>query len=204
MVGGVRLSSSASALTTVLPHAGEVTYLVGGQEAAIDAALPALRCTSKYVFKMGGPGRGHLAKTLNNYVSASSIAALFDAAVLGTKLGLDPLALTHAFNVGTAQTFCSKWSMLRDGLTGTHDSQYNLALLVKDLRINERAFTSQLGGQGAQDGYPTHVRSRFEHALKLLDGDPALCHTTALRAWEQQAGVKVKQYDDTSVGKTGL
>ncbi|GJN90611.1 hypothetical protein Rhopal_003623-T1 [Rhodotorula paludigena] len=189
---------------------GEVTYLVGGQDEAVEAAMPVLKCTSKYVFRMGGPGKGHIAKTLNNYVSAAAICALLDAYVLGAKAGVDPLTLTHAFNVGTAQSFSSRYSMTRDGLSGSHDSGYNLALLVKDLRINERVFDALLGGggsgggeEGAQDGYPAHVRRRFERALEALGGDAGACHTRALRAWEKEAGVEVPKYEDVWAGKLG-
>lgn len=93
--------------------------------------------------------------------------------------------------------------MMRDGLSGDHKSGYNLALLVKDLRINERVFDSAFEDASAHDGYPAHVRRRFEDALKLLGDDPAACHTKSLRAWEQQAGLKVKEYNDITVGTQG-
>lgn len=100
--------------------------------------------------------------------------------------------------------------MTRDGLSGLHDSGYNLALLVKDLRINERVFDALLGGgssggggKGAQDGYPAHVRRRFERALEALGGDAGACHTRALRAWEKEAGVEVPKYEDVWAGKLG-
>lgn len=49
---------------------------MGGQDDAFEAALPVIKAMSRYVFRMGGPGTGHIAKTLNNYVSAANVHIL--------------------------------------------------------------------------------------------------------------------------------
>lgn len=55
---------------------GAITFMIGGEEDAIEEAMPVLKCLSAHQFRMGKIGNGHVAKTLNNYVSAASVRSL--------------------------------------------------------------------------------------------------------------------------------
>jgi 3-hydroxyisobutyrate dehydrogenase-like beta-hydroxyacid dehydrogenase len=75
-------------------EAGTLTFMVGGNKAAAEAATPILRHMGTAVIHCGDHGSGISAKICNNLVLAASMAALSEALALGKRLGLDPNVLT--------------------------------------------------------------------------------------------------------------
>ena len=98
-----------SPITQTYMHAtdaGESTLMVGSDsKETFEKVKPILQTMASYVFHMGGLGKGHAMKTLNNYVMASSIIALSDSLVTGQKFGLDPQQMIDVLNVGTGVCF---------------------------------------------------------------------------------------------------
>jgi 3-hydroxyisobutyrate dehydrogenase len=75
-------------------EAGTLTFMVGGNKAAAEAATPILQHMGTAVIHCGDHGSGISAKICNNLVLAASMAALSEALALGKRLGLDPNVLT--------------------------------------------------------------------------------------------------------------
>jgi 3-hydroxyisobutyrate dehydrogenase-like beta-hydroxyacid dehydrogenase len=164
------------------PGNDRLTIMVGGDEAAVDRAMPVIAAMAENVFRVGPIGAGHALKTLNNYVSAASISALFDALIVGNRFGLDVEQMIDVFNVGTAQNFTSFYMAKQHALSRRYESLYSLALLVKDLgiaaRLSERV--------GFETSLPAYLRDQLGAALTDIGGDPD--HTAALMYWEHRAG----------------
>ena len=73
------------------PHAnsGELFFLVGGDRAAFDRALPVLKAMGRDAIHLGPSGSGALMKLINNFVCGVQAAALAEALALIEKTGLN-------------------------------------------------------------------------------------------------------------------
>ena len=69
-------------------EAGELTFLVGGDEAALEEAKPLFDAMGKETVYAGGHGMGTSLKVVINHMLASSMAVFAEGAVLGEALGL--------------------------------------------------------------------------------------------------------------------
>lgn len=98
-------------ITQTYMHAtdvGESTLMVGADsDKAFEIVRPVLQTMAGYIFHMGPLGSGHVMKTLNNYIMASSIIALSDSLVTGQKFGLDPQKMIDVLN-GKSNSSCTK------------------------------------------------------------------------------------------------
>lgn len=89
------------------PHdiaAGTVTLFVGGTEAALERARPALASYGDPVLHVGPLGHGQLVKLVNNTVFAAQIGLLAEAVKLGAGLGIDETALLGALPHGSGSS----------------------------------------------------------------------------------------------------
>ncbi|WIA21939.1 hypothetical protein OEZ85_004305 [Tetradesmus obliquus] len=89
-------------------EAGTLTFMVGGNKSAAEAAAPILRTMGSHIIHCGDHGAGISAKLCNNLVLAASMAALAEALALGKRMGLDPAVLTDVLNRGAARCWSSE------------------------------------------------------------------------------------------------
>lgn len=68
---------------------GELSFLVGGSAAALEAARPVLAVMSKAIVHVGATGRGALLKLINNFMAGVQAASLAEALALIERSGLD-------------------------------------------------------------------------------------------------------------------
>jgi 3-hydroxyisobutyrate dehydrogenase-like beta-hydroxyacid dehydrogenase len=69
-------------------EAGELAFVVGGQEAALNASREVLECLGTKISWMGGSGLGQAAKLVHNLTCGISLVAYSEALRLGDRLGL--------------------------------------------------------------------------------------------------------------------
>lgn len=74
--------------------AGTLTFICGGDAAAVEAARPILLQMGRNVFHAGGHGAGQVAKICNNMLLAIHMAGTAEALQLGVDNGLDPAVLS--------------------------------------------------------------------------------------------------------------
>ncbi|WP_438465361.1 3-hydroxyisobutyrate dehydrogenase [Marinomonas sp. PE14-40] len=75
-------------------QAGTLAFMVGGEPAQFDKALPVLECMGKNIFHAGEHGAGQIAKACNNMMLAILMAGTCEALNMGMKNGLDPKVLS--------------------------------------------------------------------------------------------------------------
>ncbi|KAE9369322.1 putative 6-phosphogluconate dehydrogenase protein [Stipitochalara longipes BDJ] len=181
---------------------GDATFMLGcDSPEAVDRAMPLFQTMGKYIFPMGASGSGHAMKTLNNYVSVGSIIALCDSLVAGQKFGLNPATMIDVLNVGTGRNFSTAYSMRDEGLTRRYQSGYQLALLIKDMKITKDVISST----GFETALPQLAIGYLEDAIKGLKDDAD--HTECLKRWERRADIELKksaQPADDVVREKGL
>jgi 3-hydroxyisobutyrate dehydrogenase-like beta-hydroxyacid dehydrogenase len=68
----------------------QASFVVGGEDAAVEKALPILECNSSGVFRFGeDAGAGNVVKLCGNFMIASAIESCAEAASLAEKSGVD-------------------------------------------------------------------------------------------------------------------
>jgi len=80
---------------------GDLSAIVGGDEAVVDAVRPILEAYSSRVFHVGGVGQGLAMKHVNNMMIQTTTAALAEAFVMGSKAGLDTKQMYEVLRVST-------------------------------------------------------------------------------------------------------
>ncbi|KAK3276412.1 hypothetical protein CYMTET_15508 [Cymbomonas tetramitiformis] len=122
-------------------EAATLTFMVGGEEAAVDRARAILECMGKSVVHCGASGNGQAAKLCNNLALAISMAGVSEGLALGQKLGLDPRLLSSIFNSSSARCWSSDtYNPCPGVMPGVPSaSEYNggfaASLMAKDLHL---------------------------------------------------------------------
>ena len=110
--------------------------MLGGPAALVERARPLLdelgarSCTSATE-----PGDGDAAKTINNMLSATNLAAAAEALAMGMRAGLDPERLVDCVNGGTGASHAMRDKVGGQVLTGRFGSRFTLGQYLKDLGI---------------------------------------------------------------------
>jgi 3-hydroxyisobutyrate dehydrogenase len=114
---------------------GTLTIMAGGSREALDLVAPILATFSARIFHMGEPGSGHVAKLLNNFLNAISLAATSEVMVAAKQSGLDLAQFLDVVNHSSGVNFATlnrfpriiEGDYLEGGLTN--------ALMAKDVRL---------------------------------------------------------------------
>lgn len=157
--------------------AGTLSIMAGGNDAAIERALPAFLTMGKRVFRTGGPGSGHATKALNNFVAASAYAATAEAVLIGQHFGLDEAQLVEIINASTGRSFNSEIVFAGHVVPRKFATGFAMGLMAKDVAI-----ASDLGrAVDAEAPLSRLVSQRWDSALQALGGD--VDQSRALLAW---------------------
>jgi 3-hydroxyisobutyrate dehydrogenase len=115
---------------------GRLALWVGGSEAAFIRCKPILDAMGDQVMYIGAIGAGTIAKLVHNVSSTAISAVMAEVFTLGTKAGLDPLALWKAVSqgaIGRQRTFEKVGTRL---LPGQFDPpSFALRLVHKDVQL---------------------------------------------------------------------
>lgn len=74
--------------------AGTLTFIMGGDTAAVEQATPILKQMGKHCFHAGGEGAGQIAKICNNMLLAIIMAGTSETLKLAIDNGLDPKVMS--------------------------------------------------------------------------------------------------------------
>jgi 3-hydroxyisobutyrate dehydrogenase-like beta-hydroxyacid dehydrogenase len=113
---------------------GQLTIMIGGDQAMFDRAQPVMDCYAKAVTLMGGPGAGQLTKMVNQICIAGLLQGLAEGLDFGQRAGLDMDRVIDVISKGAAQS----WQMDNRGKTmvrGEFDFGFAVDWMRKDLAI---------------------------------------------------------------------
>jgi len=113
-------------------ESGQLTIMVGGDDATFSAALPALEVYSRCARLLGPSGSGQLAKMVNQICIAGVVQGLAEGLAFATKAGLDSSAVIEVISQGAAQS----WQMdnrYQTMLAGEYDHGFAVDWMRKDL-----------------------------------------------------------------------
>lgn len=116
---------------------GKLTIMAGGKAEEVDRVEPALAAMGSVV-RTGALGSGHAMKLLNNYLSASGLAAACEAVLIGRAFGLDPDLMADVFNVSTGKNNATEVKLKQHVNSGKFASGFTMGLMAKDLTLTRR------------------------------------------------------------------
>ena len=122
---------------------GTLTIIAGGETNMLDRVAPALSAMGDVV-RCGGLGAGHAMKLLNNYLSASGLAAASEAVLIGRRFGLDPDLMADVFNASTGMNNATKVKLKQHVNNSKFGTGFTMGLMAKDLTLG-RALAADLG-----------------------------------------------------------
>lgn len=114
---------------------GTLTLMVGGDDSAVEILQPLFALIATKVLFMGGPGAGHTAKLLNNFLNGINLSASAEVLIAGAKSGLNVDRLLEVINASSGANWATqnrfpailRGDYLEGGLTS--------ALMMKDLLL---------------------------------------------------------------------
>ncbi len=129
-----------------------ITVIWGGPKAEMDRHQHILDLFSKNTFHVGDePGQGQAVKLLNNFLSATAMAASSEAVLFGLSHGVEMGKILDVVKVSTGNNTAIADKFPNRILTGTYDAGFFAELLNKDVRLyNEfvqEAGTSNMMGE---------------------------------------------------------
>lgn len=185
--GLILLDSPVTRPEAVGENTRRITFMVGGDDdGAVDRVMPVLEAMAERIFRAGPLGSGHAMKTLNNYVSAAGLAAALDAMIAGRRFGVDVETMLEVFNAGTARNFSTANTLVDEAMSRRYGAGFQLALMVKDLRIASSLFERV----GFDAPLPDLVRDQFAQALAQLH-DQRADLSRSLEDWERRGEVRM-------------
>ena len=158
-----------------------LTFMVGGEDAAVAAAKPLLEAMGKNIFHAGGNGAGQVAQVCHNMLLAIHMIGSAEALNLGVSLGLDASVLSDIMK----QSSGDNWSLQKynpmpgvmEGVPASRDYSggFGTDLMLKDLGLAEEA------ALGAQTPIPLGGLARQLYALHSAGGNGGLDFSSILR-----------------------
>ncbi|MFQ5765987.1 MAG: NAD(P)-dependent oxidoreductase [Rhodospirillales bacterium] len=117
-------------------RAGTVTVMWAGPAELLESHQGALQAIGKNIFHVGDtPGQGQAMKLLNNFLSATAMAATSEAVLFGLAQGLEMKTILDVVNVSTGRNTATADKFVNRVLTGTFDAGFKTRLLAKDVRL---------------------------------------------------------------------
>jgi 3-hydroxyisobutyrate dehydrogenase len=124
---------------------GQLTVMIGGDEAAASRAAPLIDCYARMQARLGDSGAGQLAKMVNQICIAGLVQGLAEALHFSEKAGLDSKAVIDVISKGAAQS----WQM--DNRASTMiDGEFDFGFAVDWMRKDLGYVLSEAAKTGAQ------------------------------------------------------
>jgi len=116
--------------------AGTITVMWAGSADVLESHREVMMSMCKNLFHVGDEaGQGQAAKLLNNFLSATAMAATSEAVAFGLSHGLDMKTLLDVVNASTGRNTASADKFPNRILTGTYDAGFKTRLLTKDVGL---------------------------------------------------------------------
>jgi len=132
---GIDMVDSATSGAEMGAKAATLVFMLGGTKPSVERARPVLEVMGKHLFHLGPIGAGHAMKSINNTITAMTLAATAEGLVLGKKLGLDPNVMTDVLNVSTGMSWITQTHIKQRITNRAFDDPFKLELMVKDIGI---------------------------------------------------------------------
>jgi 3-hydroxyisobutyrate dehydrogenase len=161
--------------------AGSLTFIVGGESAALERARPILADMGKNIFHVGASGAGQVAKLCNNMALGVIMAVTGEALALGAAHGLDPKVLSQMMAVSTGRSWatevCNPWPGVLDNAPSSrgYSGGFGNDLMLKDLGLTAEA------AMGVGTPIPLGELARNLYAMNSKAGNGGLDFSSVIK-----------------------
>ena len=127
-------------------RARTLSVMYAGTDDACAAVEPVLGGLSDRTRRVGDrPGMGQALKLLNNFLSATALAATSEAIAFGRSVGLDMGTMLEVLNASSGQSAATSDKFPNHVVTGTYAAGFANSLMAKDVRLYLEAVETQEG-----------------------------------------------------------
>jgi len=117
-------------------RARTLSVMYAGTDDACAAVETVLAGLSDRTRRVGDrPGMGQALKLLNNFLSATALAATSEAIAFGRSVGLDMGTMLEVLNASSGQSVATSDKFPNHVLTGTYAAGFANSLMAKDVRL---------------------------------------------------------------------
>jgi 3-hydroxyisobutyrate dehydrogenase len=114
----------------------EIAVMCAGSRGAFDAAQPYLQSISERLFFVGDrAGQGQALKLLNNFLSATALAATSEAVLFGLRNGLAMESILEVLNASSGRNTATLDKFPKHVATGNFASGFQNTLMNKDVSL---------------------------------------------------------------------
>ncbi|HEV2094736.1 MAG TPA: NAD(P)-dependent oxidoreductase [Rubrobacter sp.] len=161
---------------------GTLAVMVGGRREVFERCSPILRAFGGQIFFVGDHGAGHLAKALNNLLSATTLASAAEAVILAERAGLSPDLFVEVINASNGRSYSTEVKFPKYILDRSFDDGFATALMSKDLKIALEA--------AAEIDFPMLIGSTVAQVWQaaVAQGNGAKSHTQIYAFLEDVTG----------------
>ncbi len=148
---------------------GKLTFMVGGDAAAVERARPLLEIMGRAVFHAGGHGAGQAVKVCNNMLLGIQMIGTCEAIRLGIANGLDPKVVSDVMRQSSGHNWVldvyNPCPGVMEGVPASREYSggFGVDLMLKDLGLAEQsALASQAStpmGALARNLFDLHSKS---------------------------------------------
>ncbi len=164
---------------------GTLIFIVGGDEAAVEALKPLFAAMGKQFFRMGETSKGQAAKLAMNLQIALIYEGFAEALTLATKLGVDAATLLPVIQASMVRSgvvdYKAPFVMKRD-----FSPNFPLRLMHKDIRLTLEA------AKEVRVKLPALETVEEIYEMATEDGHRDLDYAATIALLEKWAGVEVK------------
>jgi 3-hydroxyisobutyrate dehydrogenase len=145
---------------------GQLLFLAGGSAATLAKIDPILRAMGRDVVQVGPEGSGARLKLINNFLSASQVAALAEAMAVVERSGLDRQKALSVLTEGAPGSPIVK-TISERMVARQYEPNFLLRLMAKDLRYA----VAEADLQGLDLDMGRAALRVFEHAITAGNGE---------------------------------
>lgn len=147
--------------------AGTIAIMVGGPKEIFDAHMEVFKTFAKNPFHVGNvAGQGQVVKMLNNFLSATAMAATTEAVLFGLSQGVEMKAILDVVNVSTGMNTATLDKFPNQVMTENFNAGFFTKLLAKDVRL----FRENTDKAGTPNAIGTMVSKIFNGCEEALPG----------------------------------
>lgn len=124
--------------------AGTLTFMVGGDPAAVEACQDVFQAMGRKVYYVGGPGMGQVVKLCNNLMLGINLVGVCEAFALGVKAGVNASTLAEIVQASSGGSAVIERYFPKTIAKNQYKPGFRLKLMSKDLNL-ALAAARQLG-----------------------------------------------------------
>jgi len=185
---GLRIIDAPVSGGTAGAKAGTLTFIVGGAQADLQAALPLLEVMGGNIFHAGPAGAGQTAKICNNMLLAVLMAGTSEALALGAANGLDPKVLSNIIAKSSGRNWATElynpWPGVMDNVPAANNyaGGFGVDLMLKDLGLAAESAVA------TKSTTPLGELARNLYSLHSSQGHGGLDFSSILKLYQADAG----------------